>query len=86
MSTGVSQLVLFIVPLLDVDKDSKIMLTRRNSDTCAGELCTNLVKPSGRNASFWTVYIESGHWWVVRCLLGQVAYLDHFPIAINIRS
>lgn len=84
MGTGMGQLVLFVVSLVDVDKDAEVMLTRRNPDARASELGTNLIEPTSRNSSFRAVYVEGRNWWMVRCLLGQVAYLDHIPVAVSI--
>lgn len=39
-----SQLVFLIVPLLDIDEDSKVVLAGAHADTGAGELGADLVE------------------------------------------
>ena len=82
MSSRMTQPVLFIVPLLDVDKNPQVMLTRYHADARTGEFSTDLIKTPSRHSAFGAVDIESGHWRVVRCLFGQVAYLDRFSATI----
>ena len=82
MSSRVAQLVLFIIPLLDVDKNPQVMFTRYHADARTGEFSTDLIKTPSRHSAFGAVDIESGHWRVVRCLFGQVAYLDRFSATI----
>ena len=74
-------LVLFIAPLLDVDEDSPVIFTRHNTDACASELGTDLIKTPSRNTTVGTFDVESGHWRMVRRLFGQVAYIGQFSTA-----
>lgn len=79
-------LVFFIVPLLDVDENSPVIFSWRNTDACAGELGTDLIEAPSRNATFGAFYVEGRHWRMVRRLFGQVAYLDRLLTTIINRS
>lgn len=58
MCVGVGQLVFFIVSLLDVDEYAQVVLAGADADTCASELCAELVEAAGCDAAFGAVDVE----------------------------
>ena len=76
MSIWVGQLVFLVVALLDIDKNSEVVLTRAHANAGAGELGADLIEPARRDASLGAVDIEGRDWRVVGGLFCQIAHLD----------
>lgn len=78
MSGRVCQLVCFVVPLLERDKDAKVVLAGHHLDGGAGELGCDLVETLGVEALLRAVDVECADGRMVRGLLGQVRDPDGF--------
>jgi hypothetical protein len=58
MGIWMGQLVFLVVPLLDIDENSEIVLTGAHPDAGAGKLGADLVETARRDASFRAVDVE----------------------------
>jgi hypothetical protein len=67
--SGVSELIFFIISLLQSHEYPQIMLAGTHSDTRTGEFGADLVEAASSDAPFGTVDIERRNWRVVRRLL-----------------
>lgn len=78
-----SELILFIVAVLQRNEDAQIMRACHNAHTCPSELCAELVVAPGTNAFFWAVNIECGNGRVMGGLLGEVGYSHGLVVACD---
>jgi hypothetical protein len=76
MSGRMSQLVLLIVSILEVNEDTQIVSSRRDADACTCEFGAQLIEASRSNSLFGAIHPECRYWWMVGCLLGDIGYLD----------
>ena len=76
MGEWMCQLVFFIVPILEVDKYTKVVCTRSNSNTSPSKLCAELVVPTRTYSLLCTIDPERGDRWMMRGLLCKVTELE----------
>lgn len=67
-----SQLVLFVVPVLQRDEDAQVVCSSHHAHACPGEFGTELVISSRADAFLGALDVEGGDRRVMRRLLGEV--------------
>lgn len=77
-----SQLIFFVVALLDIDEDAEVVLAGAHADAGTGEFGADLIETARRYASLGAVDVEGGDWGVVGGLFCQVAHLD-FVVSVR---
>jgi hypothetical protein len=76
-----SQLVLFVVPVLQRDEDAEVVCASHHAYACSGELGTELVVAPCADAFLGALDVEGGDGWVVGGLFGEVRDRHRLPVS-----
>lgn len=75
------ELVLLIIPVLEVDEDSQVMRSCDHTHARASKLRAQLVVPLCTDTLLRAVDVEGGNGRVVGCLFGEVGDSDSLAVA-----
>jgi hypothetical protein len=83
VSIWVSQLVFLIISLLDVNKDSEVVLAGADTNAGACELGADLIESPRGDSPLGAVNVEGRDWGMMGGLFGEVADFDFFVAVLD---
>lgn len=83
MRSRMCELIFLIVSVLQIDKYPEIVYSRRHPYASSCEFRTQLVESTGGETFCRTIDEESGYWWVVGCLFGEIGHSKFLVWIVN---